>query len=248
MNAAIQRPNEETRRSSDIIAAALMAEIKSGELPVGAPLPTERELCDRFGASRPTVREALAQMQMQGYATAQAGHRPRAARPSIEDILRGAGDLILDILGDAQAGAHLEQMRQYIEMGAAREAAIRADAVALSNLQQALDLNGRAIATPDFAATDIAFHRALVSVVGNPVMLSLHDIFVSRLIAQRPARDDTERHDRIAYDEHRAIHAAILDGDAATAVDVMERHLARAYRNRLKAAASALAPVRPDQT
>lgn len=247
MSAAARHAQEETRRNSDIIASAMIGEIKSGALLVGAPLPTERELCERFGASRPTVREALTQLQMQGYATSQAGHRPRAAKPSIEDILRGAGDLILDILGDAQAGAHLEQMRQFIEMGAAREAAIRADAVSLSKLQEALDRNGKAIGTPDFAETDIAFHRALVSVVGNPVMLSLHDIFVSGLIAQRPARTDAERHDRIAHDEHRAIHAAVLDGDAATAVDVMEKHLARAYRNRLKAAASASAPARPDR-
>lgn len=243
MNAAAQHVEDTTRRSSDVIASVLVDEIKAGVLAVGVPLPTERELCDRFGASRPTVREALAQLHMRGYATAQAGHRPRAAKPSIEDILRGAGDLILDILGDAEAGAHLEQMRQFIEMGAAREAAVRADAVALSKLQQSLDLNGRAIGTPDFAATDIAFHRALVSVVGNPVMLSLHDIFVSGLIAQRPVREDAERHDRIAHDEHRAIYAAVLDGDAAIAVDVMEKHLARAYRNRLKAAASASAPA-----
>jgi DNA-binding FadR family transcriptional regulator len=138
-------------------------------------------------------------------------------------------------------------MRQFVEMGAAREAAIRADAVSLSKLQEALERNGKAIGMPDFAQTDIAFHRALVSVVGNPVMLSLHDIFVSRLIAQRPTRDDAERHDRIAHDEHRTIHAAILDGDAATAVDVMEKHLARAYRNRLKAAVSASAPARTDR-
>ncbi|WP_127562601.1 FCD domain-containing protein [Nioella ostreopsis] len=239
----IDAANTALRRSSDMIAEALVEEIKTGVLPVGATLPTERALCERFGASRPTVREALTQLQMQGYATAHAGHRPRAARPSLDDILRNAGDLILEILGDAEAGAHLEQMRQFIEMGAAREAAIRADAVALSKLQQALDVNAKAIGTPEFVETDIAFHRALVSVVGNPVILSLHDMFVSQLIAQRPAHDDAERHDRIAHDEHRLILAAVLDGDAATAVDVMDKHLARAYRNRLKAAALASAPA-----
>jgi DNA-binding FadR family transcriptional regulator len=238
MNATLNDPPvSEQRRGSAVIADALIAEIKDGTLPVDAALPTERELCDRFAASRPTVREALAQMQMQGYLTAQSGHRPRAARPSLDGILRGAGDLIRDLMGDAEAGAHLEQMRQFIEMGAAREAATRADTVQLAKLQDALDRNRAAIGTPDFAPTDIAFHRALVTVVGNPMILTLHDMFVSRLIAQRPATDDPAGHDRVAYDEHSAIHAAILDEDVATATEVMERHLARSFRARLKAAA-----------
>mgnify|MGYP003133697403 CR=1 FL=1 len=224
------------RRSSGMIAAALIDDIKTGDLPVDTPLPTERELCERFGASRPTVREAIAQLQMQGYASAIAGHRPRAARPSLDGILRGAGDLIFDLLGDGEAQAHLEQMRQFVEMGAAREAANRASAMQLAKIQQALTENGNAIGTKDFAATDIAFHRAIVSVVGNPVLLTLHDLFVSHLIAQRPASPDAEALDRTSYQEHAQLHAAILDGDSAMAVEVMDRHLARAYRARLKAA------------
>jgi DNA-binding FadR family transcriptional regulator len=224
------------RTSSAAIAEALIVDIKIGTLPVDTQLPTERQLCDRFASSRPTVREALGQMQMQGYLTAQAGHRPRAAKPSLDGILRGAGDLIRDLLGDAEAGAHLEQMRQFIEMGAAREAATRADTVHLAKLQEALARNGAAIGTADFATTDIAFHRALVMVVGNPLLLTLHDMFVSQLIAQRPLTDDAASNNRIAYDEHRAIHGAVLDGDVAVATEVMERHLARSFRNRLRAA------------
>jgi DNA-binding FadR family transcriptional regulator len=223
------------RSGSADIAQSLINDIKEGVLEIDAPLPTERDLCERFGASRPTVRAALSQMQMQGYVTAQAGHRPRAAKPSLDGILRGASELILDLMGDAEAGAHLEQMRQFIEMGAAREAAARADTVQLANLQDALAKNAATIGTPQFAETDIAFHRALVAVVGNPVLLTLHDMFVSRLIAQRPQTDDQAGYDRMAFEEHRAIHTAVLDRDVATATEVMERHLSRSFRNRLRA-------------
>lgn len=247
MNALLKATSlSETRRGSAMIADALIAEIKAGALPVDAPLPTERDLCDRFAASRPTVREALTQMQMQGYATGQSGHRPRAARPSMDGILRGAGDLIRDLLGDAEAGAHLEQTRQFIEMGAARAAASRPDTVQLSKLQAALAENEAAIGTVDFAATDIAFHRVLVTAVGNPVILTLHDIFVSRLIAQRPATKDPEGHDRVVFGEHSGIYGAVLDGDVATATEIMEQHLARSFRNRLKAARRADATGRAD--
>lgn len=245
--AAALRPKTHTepRSSSAAIADALIDDIKRGDLPVDAPIPTERQLCDRFASSRPTVREALGQMHMQGYLTAQAGHRPRAAKPSLDGILRGAGDLIRDLLGDAEAGAHLEQMRQFIEMGAAREAATRADTVQLAKLQEALVRNGSAIGTPEFAATDIAFHRALVSVVGNPLLLMLHDMFVSRLIAQRPPTNDPAGHDRKSHTEHRAIHNAILDGDVAQATEVMASHLARSFRERLRAAALSDVPPEP---
>ncbi len=223
------------RRTPDVIANTLIAEIRSGAFKSDAPLPTERDLCDRFSVSRPTVREALSQMQMRGYATAGAGKRPRAALPSIETVLSSTGTLIREILGDAEGGAHLEQMRQFVEVGATREAAKRADTIQLAKLQAALERNFKAIGTADFAPTDIAFHRALVSVVGNPVILTLHDMFVTTMIAHRPPTDDATRYDRVAYDEHRGIYQAILEGDVAAAADVMDRHLARSYRARLEA-------------
>ncbi len=230
---AAEAPDQ--RRAPDLIADTLIAEIRSGAIAADAALPTERDLCERFSASRPTVREALAQMQMRGYVTAGAGKRPRASRPSIAAVLKGTGDHIRDILGDAEGGAHLEQMRQFIETGAAREAAKRADNIHLTKLQAALERNFEALGTVDFAPTDIAFHRVLVSIIDNPVILTLHDMFVSTMIAHRPPTDDNERYDRIAYDEHREIYQAILDSDVVTATDVMDQHLARSYRARLKA-------------
>lgn len=222
------------RSTPDMIADALIADIRRGCFPPETPLPTERNLCERFCASRPTVREALAQLQMRGYAIAGAGKRPRAALPSITNVLKGTGAHIREIFGDAESGAHLEQMRQFIETGAAREAAKRADNSQLAKLQSALEENFEAIGTASFAPTDIAFHRALVSVVGNPVILALHDMFVSTMIANRPPTDDAKRYDQIAYEEHREIYQAILDSDVLAATDVMDRHLTRSYRARLK--------------
>lgn len=222
------------KRAPDMIAEALIAQIRQGILAIDAPLPTERDLCERFAASRPTVREALSQMQMRGYMTGGAGRRPRAARPSLSAVLQGAGDTIREILGDAESSAHLEQMRNFIETGAAREAAMRADALQLTKLRATLERNREAIGTPDFADTDIAFHRALVSVIGNPVLLTLHDLFVSAMLARRPATPDPVRYDTVAYDEHRAIYQAILDSDMLTATEVMDKHLARSYRSRLQ--------------
>jgi len=229
----IENRTDDPRGASDAISETLISEIRRGDIPDDHLLPTERELCERFDTSRPTVRAALAMMQLRGYLRSGQGRRPRAARPSLASVLRGAGDHLRDILGDAESAAHLEQMRHFIETGAAREAATRADTLRIAKLRDALERNFEAVGTAEFPATDIAFHRALVSVLGNPVMLTLHDLFVSDLLANRPSLGDRLDHDRMVYGEHRGIYEAILDTDPQTATEIMDRHLARSYRSRL---------------
>ncbi|SFD33746.1 FCD domain-containing protein [Tropicimonas isoalkanivorans] len=221
-------------RMPDMIAGKLISEIRDGLIAVGDALPPERELCARFDTSRPTIREALWLMQMRGFIEAGGGRRPRASLPSLQTILTSAADHMRDLLGDAESGAHLEQMRQFIETGAVREAAMRGDRVQIARLRDALDRNEAAIGTPRFAVTDIAFHREIVSIVGNPVILTLHDMFVSDLLAQRPPVDDVKHYDSNTFAEHREIYDAVLEGDVMAATEVMDRHLARSYRARLK--------------
>jgi GntR family transcriptional regulator, sialic acid-inducible nan operon repressor len=224
---------EQPRHTAASIAEALVGEIRSGQIVQDTPLPTERELCERFGASRPTVREALMNLQIRGFVSAGSGKRPRAAQPSVLAILRGAGDHLRDILGDTETGAYLEQMRQFIETGAAREAAGRANGVQVAKLKVALERNEAAIGTDAFGATDIAFHQSLVSVLGNPVILTLHEMFVSEVLKLRAPAEDRTAADKRTYEEHRDIYQAILDGDPANATNLLDQHLARSYRKRL---------------
>ncbi len=232
----IARPQEDDgtpHQAPQAIADALIGEIIRGEIAVDEPLPTERDLCVRFEASRPTVREALTLMHLRGYLNGGGGRRPRAALPSLGDVLRNVGGVIREILGDDESIAHLEQTRGLIEIGAVREATIRADNVQIAKIHAAVEANEKAIGTPAFSDTDIAFHRALVSVVGNPIILTLHDLFVSELLARRPPDSDQKAHDRMVYEEHLAIFQAMIDTDVIRATDVMERHMRRSYLSRL---------------
>ncbi|WP_246075625.1 GntR family transcriptional regulator [Nonomuraea terrae] len=63
------------------IAAELRARIQSGELPPGGALPSEARLRRRYGASRTTVRQALAVLEREGLVVARHG-RGRFVRPS----------------------------------------------------------------------------------------------------------------------------------------------------------------------
>ncbi len=217
------------------IAAILESRIQSGEVSPGEPLPTERALCEEFATSRPTVREALLLLQGRGYVSLETGRRPRASLPTLDGILSSAATHISSLLGDAESGAHLEQMRQFIEAAAARIAAGRATSIQLHQIKSALDRNQDAIDTDKFAESDIAFHRAIVTVVGNPIILKLHDMFVSSMLANRPARRSDGGSDGISYEEHLAIYEAIVAGDAMAAAELTDRHLMRSYRSRLSA-------------
>ncbi len=215
------------------IAASLEARIQSGEVAPGTPLPTERALCEEFATSRPTVREAMLLLQGRGYVSLEAGRRPRASKPTLDGILTSAANHISNLLGDAESGAHLEQMRQFIEAAAARIAAGNATSIQLHQIKAALEKSQASIDTDDFPQSDIAFHRAIVAVVGNPIILRLHDMFVSTMLANRPSGSPLRTTDRISHDEHVGIYEAIVAGDAMKAAELTDQHLMRSYRVRL---------------
>lgn len=101
-----------TRARPTDIAAELAAAIADGRHPVGSLLPTEFELCERFGASRYTVRQALGELQEQGLISRRknVGTRVEALRPTagFTHSLASAEDL-------AQFGATHTRVVQEVE-------------------------------------------------------------------------------------------------------------------------------------
>jgi GntR family transcriptional regulator len=70
------------------LAENLMAQIKSGALTEGSPLPSERELCEQYGVSRTTVRQALQELQEEGYANSIQGKGTFVSRSPVQQELR----------------------------------------------------------------------------------------------------------------------------------------------------------------
>ena len=59
-------PIERGSRLSDKVARALIDSIVSGRIKLGEKLPSERQLCEQFGVSRPVVREAVRSLIAKG--------------------------------------------------------------------------------------------------------------------------------------------------------------------------------------
>lgn len=220
--------------SAERLADALMEEIRNGVIADDAPMPSERDLCQRFTVSRPTVRAALMQMQARGYLSQEANRRPRAHKPTIGRVFQAAGAGLSDVLGLVEATAYMDQLRQFIEVGAVRQAAQEASNLQLAQIHRALERCYAALSDDTrFARADADFHRAIVAVVQNPIILELHDRFVFDMVASRPTSPERVEMNRQSYEEHRQIYEAIAASDPQAAMDIMDRHLARAYRNRL---------------
>jgi DNA-binding GntR family transcriptional regulator len=79
------------------LAQTLINDIESGRYPLGELIPTEMELCEQFGASRFTVREAIKQLVEMGLVSRQAGVGTKvlsaAALPGYRQVMQGMTDL-----------------------------------------------------------------------------------------------------------------------------------------------------------
>ncbi|WP_051580012.1 GntR family transcriptional regulator [Pseudonocardia acaciae] len=95
------------RPLADDIARALKAEIREGVYPPGARLPTEADLCRRFGVSRATVRSAVKELDVLGLVRTQHGVGTFVrSRPAVHDGLERMGSITESIRASGKEPGH----------------------------------------------------------------------------------------------------------------------------------------------
>ncbi|SMX34670.1 FadR/GntR family transcriptional regulator [Actibacterium lipolyticum] len=159
------------------IAKAIRDAIVSGELIVDARLPSEAELSETFGVSRPTVREALKRLAAQSLIRTQRG----ATGGAFVNRLRfdeAYGDQIttstlLLSMNDVDFETACEA-RFALERACAPLSAKRRTADHLAAMRAEIHRQQQpGLSDEGFCASDVAFHRTLVDGAENPV-LSYH--------------------------------------------------------------------------
>ncbi len=187
--------------------------ILRGILRPGERLPAERELAERLAVSRPSLREALAQLQTSGLLS---------ARP-------GAGVYVADVLGSAFAPAlialfsrHDEAVFDYLSFrrdmeGLAAERAARlasdTDLAVVRTVFAKMEAAHLKRSPEDEAQLDAQFHMAIIEASHNVVMLhmmrSMYDLLRGGVFYNRQVmfRQRTTR--TALLDQHRAINAAL---------------------------------------
>ena len=200
----------------------LATAVRLGVFAYGEQLPPERELAERLGVSRMTLREAIAALRDSGLVTTRRG--------------RGGGTVVV-YQGSAQVSRAREGVRQgaalsdaldfrrVVEPGAAFLAAGRS----LSADQRAwLTTSAQEVCSaPDIATHRVAdsrLHLAIATLSGSPMLIEAvtrAQAALRELLAAIPVLQRNIRHSNA---QHEAIVAAVLAGDGDGARAYMEEH------------------------
>jgi DNA-binding FadR family transcriptional regulator len=156
------------------IASALRDAIVEGRLMVDQRLPSEQELAEHFGVSRPTVREALKRLAAQNLIRTQRGATGGAFvnRLSFDEAYSQQITTSTLLLSMNQIDFETAcEARYALERACIPLAALRRTAAHLAIMRAEIARQAQAgLSDEGFCASDVAFHRALVDGACNPIL------------------------------------------------------------------------------
>ena len=234
------------RRLYRQVADQLRQLIDAGEFAIGARLPTERELALQLGISRPTVREALIALEVDGRVRIRVGSgiyvlppargrlRPRPAQPPVS----GPFEIL--------------KARALFESAVAEEAAGLATADNLAVVNSAIaQMRAAEHPGPLSMALDRAFHTAVASILGNDAVIKVvGDLFDQRLnpyFAQLASYFENADSWGAALAEHDLILDRLAANDREGARAAMRSHLQNS-QERFSRNFSEVGPALPNAT
>jgi DNA-binding FadR family transcriptional regulator len=215
----------ETRRLYQQIAAQLSSLIASGEFAVGQRLPSERELAAQLGVSRPSLREALIALELEGLVEVRVG-------AGIWVTAASARGPAMPAQQEGEGPFELLRARWLIEGEITAAAAREATAADLASIRAALtEMERLEKKHEDFSASDREFHLRIAASTHNGVLQTVvEDLWdrgrgaVWRLMEQH-FRTPALQAATVA--DHRAIHQALAAHDPREARNAMRAHLKR---------------------
>ncbi|THD85162.1 FCD domain-containing protein [Aliigemmobacter aestuarii] len=203
--------------------------ILRGVLRPGERLPSERELSDRLGVSRPSLREAVEDLEARGLLVSKAGSGIFVAEvlgsafsPALVDLFATHDDAVFDYL----------DFRRDLE-GLAAERAARlgsdTDLKVVSAIFQKMEAAHAKRDPSDEAELDAQFHMAIIEASHNVVMLhmmrSMFDLLRQGVFYNRQMMFRNRMTRDMLLDQHRAINEGVQARDPVAARAAVNRHL-----------------------
>lgn len=217
-------------RTSQLIADQIRNLVREGRLKAGDRLPSERYLCERFGVSRVTVREALRVLETNGLVQIRVGARGGAivSHPSSEALSQGLADLLT--LSPLTA-AEVTEARMVFELGIIPLIVERATDEDLDTLRELVAQGQRALESGDYQMDmSAAFHVRLAAATHNgAVEMLVHSFHGPLLMSLKEAQVAAPLMGHRGTEEHAEIVEAIAARDVDRARQTMRTHLQRTY-------------------
>lgn len=215
----------EPRRLYRQIADQLRQLIDDGEYSVGCRLPTERELAEKLGVSRPTVREALIALEVEGRLRIRVGSgiyvidQPPPPAPVVapaDPPIEGSFEIL--------------RARAFVESAVAEEAARRVTPADVARIDRVLAQGKRRQHSRDkYLMSDRGFHTAIAETLDNAVLVrfvgELFDLRINPYFERLARHTEDQSFRTLAHQEHVAIRDAVAAGDPAGARAAMHLHL-----------------------
>lgn len=222
-----------TGRLSRQIIERIGDAIRSGELSPGDRLPPERELAERFGVSRVSVRDALRSLEAVGLIEVKvgAGGGPVVRAPGAEIVRESLTNLLLT---STLSPVDIAEARLLLDFGTVALAATRATEEDLDDLARMLDDARRHFEDGTYTSEMSGrWHLRLAEAAHNPAVTLLvaavrgsMSMSVVRLSSQRPGDWN-----RTSIEKHEEILRALRDRDTIRAQSLMAAHLLSNHRS-----------------
>jgi DNA-binding FadR family transcriptional regulator len=221
----------ETSRLYRQIAEQLRGLIVEGEFATGTRLPAERDLAKQFGVSRPSVREALIALEVEGWVEVRTGSGIYVQPPQQRNGARAAGNG--NGTGSDWGPLELMRARELVEGEVAALAARHARKAQVAAMAEALaHMREEAEAGVEPRAGDEAFHTAIAQACGNEVLTdTVRSYWSARhgpLFARLGDYFENPASWSAALLEHEAVLEAIRGRDPQSAREAMQQHLKKA--------------------
>lgn len=213
----------------DEVAKRIRVSIESGEIQPGKRLPTQHELADTYGVSRPVIREAISILKSDGLVISQQG-RGQFVNPQGSSVFR-----LEPSLEDKEDLYQLFNFLMSVEVAATKQAAKNRNSDDLESVRTQLDGLDLAIRKGQNGVDeDMQFHRAILHATHNHYFISFGEFLETRVrYLIRVAREKTAlRNDmvKLVQQEHEAIFKAIEAQDTVEAEKAALHHLENAAK------------------
>ncbi|MCY4179248.1 MAG: FCD domain-containing protein, partial [Litoreibacter sp.] len=185
-----------------------------------------------FGVSRTVIREAMRILSARGLVETRPRHRPVVRQPNADAAFGALEAIVPQLLTQPGGIRNLFDTRILIEAGLVRSAALNASKEGIAALQSALDENEATIPNSDeFYRTDVAFHRVLYELSGNPMLPALHKAYTVWLAPQWSQMPRLSERNKMNYSAHVQIFDGILRRDPDAAEQALRTHLETAWEH-----------------
>lgn len=198
-----------TQRSR--VADRLLQDIRDGRYAVSEKLPSERQLAEAFGVSRPVVREALMMLSSLDVVDIQVG---RGAFVVANDVGPQPGEKKRSLID-------VTDVREALETGALRMSATRARRQEKAAVRAALDsLSSQVARGEETAADDLALHRSIVAAARSPILLQLWTNLTDEIAQTIRLSPHGRAMSEEILEQHRVLANGILVGELDAALVV----------------------------